>query len=176
MIAFPQIQLNEEGQMENEYLFVLPVEEIEVGATIPAGVLLPLHCTMMRWFRFGRSDSWEKISKYLGDLPPSRFKGIELVSKKPALFGPDTNVPVHVLEKNKPLLLLHTEILSLLKEADSLPSEIELVGTGWRPHVTSTDKEFLPGTRYVPDKLMLIERNQRGERIARVWWDLTEPS
>ena len=149
--------------MTIEYLVVLPVEEIPEGASYKPGQPLPLHCTLMQWFHPGENFGLVGLGNELMLLAWGVKEGfIELVSKEPALFGPKGDVPVHVMERNENLNLLHTELFVFLAKTGSLPKELGWVGAGYRPHVTTALGEaFPPGKRHRAEWVVLIERNER---------------
>lgn len=154
--------------MNSEYLILLPVEPLRRFDSYPAGQSLPLHCTVMHWFRIRSVASYMALNKKLELLASGVKPGaIELVSHEPALFGPNNDVPVHVLQRNERLNLLHTEILLFLALIKSVPEERRWVGAGYRPHVTNTDKAFEPGQKYVPKHLVLVERSEDKNKIVR---------
>lgn len=147
--------------MKSEYLLLLPIESFLVGDTHKPGEPLPLHCTIIYWFQLGYGHTLEEITTSLqGIASMEYFEDVILVSKEPALFGPENDVPVHILERREHLTLLHTLVFTLLATVRSLPSELKWAGAGYSPHVTSTDQEFLPGTEHHPRELVLIERDE----------------
>jgi hypothetical protein len=158
--------------MNSEYLVLLPVEPFRRFDSYPAGKSLPLHCTVMHWFRIRSAASYVALNKKLALLASKVDAGaIELVSHEPALFGPNNDVPVHVLQRNERLNLLHTEILLFLALIKSVPEERRWVGAGYRHHVTSTDKAFGPGQKYVPKHLVLVERGEDKNKIVSIaYW------
>jgi hypothetical protein len=159
--------------MNREYLVVLPVEPFTRGRSHPTGQSLPLHCTVMHWFRLHPEVSFAALNNKLTVLACWVETGsIELVSQEPALFGPENDVPVHVLERNERLNLLHTELLLFLASIKSAPEQRKWVGAGYRPHVTSTDKAFAPGQKYVSKHLVLVERGGDKNKIVTAGYRL----
>jgi len=158
--------------MKKEYLLVLPIERFELGGTYPAGELLPLHCTVMHWFEFRIHIHYKNFVNFLNRLSATEFKGIQLISESPALFGPMSDVPVHTLKRTEPLVLLHNRMFFILSKMNALPEELYWMGAGWNPHVTDTENSFLPGSVYEPRHLMLIERINGQDKIVRARWNL----
>lgn len=145
--------------MAPEYLVALPIDDMRVGSEYPPGIPIPLHCTLMHWFRHKPHPI--ELDNLLYVLADGVSQGsIEFISRAPALFGPKNDVPVHVLWRNERLLLLHTELLISLAHADSLPEERRWVGAGYRPHVATVDRPFSPGQRHSPSELVLIRRGE----------------
>ncbi len=159
--------------MSSEYLILLPVEPLRRGDSYLAGQSLPLHCTVMHWFRVRSEASYVALNMKLAILASWVDEGaIELVSQEPELFGPNNGVPVHVLRRNDRLNLLHTEILVFLASIESTPEERRWVGAGYRHHVTTTDKAFEPGQKHVPEHLVLVERGKNKSKIVKVVYKL----
>jgi hypothetical protein len=150
-----------------EYLIVLPIEPTPVRQIYPQGQSLPLHCTLMHWFRTS-SGGLTELDKGIERIAlEATFEQIELVSERADLFGPGNTVPVHVLAENQPLKALHEKVLSFLEEIDSLPEEQRWIGEGYRPHVTDTEfRHFPPGTRFRPTNLALIGRSEDRDKLV----------
>ncbi len=154
--------------MSNQYLLVLPIEATPMGVRYPQGESLPLHCTVMPWFRLGQDYSFEELNHDLHRLTIEHREGeIELISRRLEFFGPNVDVPVHMLEKNNELNLIHTELLVLLAHAGCRLTEFRWIGAGYRPHVSNTKSSiFKPGTRHIAHYLTLIERNHAHEKLV----------
>lgn len=153
--------------MSTEYLVVLPVNAMSWGDRYREEVSLPLHCTVMPWFQFYSEYDFEHFRIWLNALVNQ--KPIELVSEFPAMFGPDNTVPVHVLERNPALELLHTQIFLHLAQARATPSELRWVGAGYRPHVTTVrENQFLPGTRHIAKTIAIVERGKDERGMKKV--------
>lgn len=155
--------------MNSEYLVLLPIEAMPRGTPYPQGQSLPLRCTLMHWFHLGSALTPGHLYNELMLLASSGAKDhIELVSEKPELFGPNADVPVHVLQRNEELNLLHTQLLKFLAGVDSLPVELRWIGAGYRPHVATCEgRAFLPGTRHRARFLTLIERGEDKNKVVR---------
>lgn len=152
-----------------EYLLVIPIEPMDVGSCTPAGAQLPLHCTLMPWFIPHPDLSLSDLKAEIGKIAAQpQFSGVELISEKPELFGPNKDIPVHVLKKKLPLHALHEALLALLEEMNSLPNDHKWVGPGYRPHVTDTSRNYFPpGSRLGSRNhmfLCLIQRREDGSK------------
>lgn len=157
--------------MTKEYLLVLPVDPMRCGDEYASGELIPLHCTLMHWFTFRRISAMWLFKQQLQEIT-NECEPFELVSDQPAMLGPDMNVPVHVLERNQSLAVLHTRIFRLLCIMRSEPSELRWVGAGYRPHVTNVGaKRFVPASRHSVDHIALVERNEsKIKRVDSMYW------
>ncbi|HUO50413.1 MAG TPA: hypothetical protein VMU25_02520 [Candidatus Paceibacterota bacterium] len=154
--------------MAVEFLVVLPIDPMPIGAAYPRGASLPLHCTLMQWFWIQKETDFARLHHQLAVLASNTPIGeIELVSEAPALFGPQSDVPVHVLKHNERLNVLHTKLLVFLAAHTSAPEAYPWIGAGYRPHVTTARSAFVPGSRHVPESLVLIERDAEKNQIVR---------
>lgn len=145
--------------MTTEYIVVIPIDDMPLGAEYGPSVVLPLHCTLMPWFEVGIHDPkhiHEAVSLFASEVDA---KYLELVSDQPALFDPANSVPVHTLVRNEPLLLLHTKLLLFLAAIDAEPTQLQWVGAGYQPHVTTVgDRAFPPGSVYRAQYAVIVER------------------
>lgn len=145
--------------MAHEYLIVLPIEAMPAKSQYHPGTSLPLHCTVMPWFSLGSmmfSGLFCEFEEIAARFVPG---SIELVSEYPALFGANSDVPVHVLASNPALRELHARLYEWLAETNSVPKEERWVRNGYRPHVSTVEgRDFPPGSRHHPTGLVLISR------------------
>ena len=152
--------------MSPEYLVALAIDPMPEGAEYPAGVSLPLYCTMMHWFE-GRKPMLDKIlypSLMLAACEPDE---VELVSESATLFGPKNDVPCHLVKRTEELVLLHNRIFELLAKNDCLPEELRWVGAGWNPHVADRgERSFPPGTKCFVDHLVLVRRGPNRAKVV----------
>ncbi len=120
------------------YLFILPIEPVEIGEIYEH---LPLHCTLMPWFRLTATpeELLEKISMIF-----ERHGPLELISAAPALFGPNDDIPVHTLASNPSLINLHNKLFVALNEMDAIHTERKWTGNGFAPHVATKNKRAFP--------------------------------
>lgn len=156
--------------MKREFFLILPIGSCDLGDVYPKGAPLPLHCTLMHWFEFKDESGYREMFKDLESFVDDEFRDIELVSKGPALFGPNNDVSVHVLERTDALHILHNRVFSVLAKLDALPQELRWIGAGWNPHVTDCDRVFSPGERHTPNELILVERIDGGDKTIRARW------
>jgi hypothetical protein len=149
--------------MQPDYLIVLPIDPMLVGDLYAKGEELPLHCTLMPWFRLSSSFSRERLNYELMVLGTGLDEGfIELISDYPEYMG---HVLAHILKRDARLLLLHTRLLISLVKINSQPRDVEWIGAGYRPHVTNrTDKLLVPYRRHRVTDLALLERDKDGTK------------
>ncbi len=153
--------------MNKEYLVVLPIEKTAVGDVYPQGKPLPLHCTVMPWFRIDSEERLAGLRNKLMLLACGVQNSIELITERQEFFGPHANVPVHVLRRDERLNLLHTELLVFLAERKSLPRELKWIGAGYHPYVTDTSYSLASGSRYTSKHLILIERGEDANKTVK---------
>lgn len=123
----------------------------------------------MPWFALDGVLTFNHLNARLASLVrDGSHQNTRLVSSRPVLFGPNNDVPVHVLENSESLNLLHTRTLILLGAVGSLPKDLCWIGAGYRPHVTNTDREFAPGMEHVPEHLALVRKDADGQKEV-VW-------
>ena len=157
---------------DSEYLIVLPIDPIPLGARYAKGERLPLHCTVMHWFKsetqFFGVVPWEVV-RQRKDLCVGT-EGIQLVSGAKENFGVNGEVVVNVLERNPILNVLHTLLLVHLVAHDFWPQKLQWVGAGYRPHVTPVHgRSFPSGTTYHAREMVLIERtSDKSKRVIAV--------
>lgn len=134
------------------YLFVLPLEPIEIGRVYEH---LPIHCTLMHWFWVAATP--EELIKKIKTV----FEGygpLELVSAAPALFGPNYDVPVHTLVSNPSLKKLHDKLLAVLDEMGVRHIERKWIGNRFSPHVTTKNgRSFPPESRARINEVYIFE-------------------
>lgn len=121
----------------NTFLFLLEIDPLIAGATYKK---LPLHCTLIPWFdtEMPPGELLGRLAKVFRNTP-----SFELISGESVLFGKDSNIPVHVLQKNPNLSTLHE---TLVRELISLGIQIDSTWTGpsYQPHVTSLGGKSFP--------------------------------
>lgn len=157
------------GEFDKKYLIILPMmENMKQGAVYETELSLPLHCTVLQWFLPGKYFVPDHLEEKLRAFIKKKLKNkhFDLVSDRPALFGPNSDIPVHILKQNPAVELLHTTVLLHLAEhGGNLPEDLKWVGAGYRPHVTDTVmSSFRPGTTYRARKIALLGRNEYGDR------------
>lgn len=134
------------------YLLALEVEPVEVSK---AYVALPLHCTVVHWFRSEKppAEIIRAITEIVSSTPP-----LEIISGKPDLFGKDKDVPVNRIEKDETILELHKTLHTALQRIGVTDVVPEWTQDGFIPHVTrQRSGRFEEGRRIVAHKLYLTE-------------------
>jgi len=154
--------------MAIEYLVALPIDKMRHGDTYRHGESLPLHCTLMHWFRLDeeQSDLRTRLSQKLTSIAGSReHDSVKMRSGGRALFGPQGDVPVTLLHRNVPLELMHTELLLFLALWQSAPKVLQWIGAGYRPHVADVNGHmFAPHRQRTARTLVLAERVDGGTK------------
>jgi hypothetical protein len=153
-----------------EFLVALPIDPMPQRSKYPQGHLLPLHVTVMHWFQLPVSMSEFDLHNELMELSGALdFSGIFLVSEKfDSGFGPAAKTPVHVLERNEKLNLLHTHLLILLVKVGAHFSEVRWIGAGYRPHAAVVgEREFVAGSTHNADRMVLIKRGEDRAMIVK---------
>lgn len=150
------------------YLVALPIEPMPVGSKYPHGESLPMHCTVMHWFYLENyGERYCELAAHLGILTSQYRNGIELISKRAALFGPNADVPVHILRRNSQLNDLHTKLLIYLAERRSVPTNTSWIGAGYRAHVADVyGRLFTPGRTRIAREIVIVER--KVDKVMRV--------
>jgi 2'-5' RNA ligase len=134
------------------YLLALEIEPVEVNKVY---VALPLHCTVVHWFRSEKppAEIIRAINVVVTETPP-----VELISGKPDLFGKDKDVPVNQIENDNSVRAFHKKLHTALQRigvADAVPKWTQ---DGFRPHVTrQRSGRFEEGRSHTARKLYLTE-------------------
>ena len=153
------------------YLVALPITPFVIGPYIGKS---SLQCTLMHWFTLSDHLSECVLRKWLRAYGFEMVKQqIELVSVEKALFGPDSDVPVYVLEKNETLMNQHNNLLDFLYTHRCGLPRPDWIGENYRPHVTvSKERIFVTGSRHVVTSLSLIRRLPDGSKevIFQLSW------
>ncbi len=147
----------------HEYLVVLPIEDMLAGSAYGPNESLPLHCTLMQWFTLGEKADPDSLADELASLAAAVCEGyIALASGDPALFGPENDVPVHVLVRDSVLDLLHTRLLCSIVEKGGAVKNLKWTGAGFRPHVSTVNgRTFGPGAQHRAQSLVLLQRDAK---------------
>lgn len=134
------------------YLLALEVEPIEVGKVY---VALPLHCTVVHWFRSDRSPA--EILRAVGAIVQTQ-PPIEIISGQQALFGAENDVPVNVLDNDEGIKALHYSLRDALLPLGIAEVQPQWSGAGYIPHVTrQSSGRFEQGRSVVSRKLYIVE-------------------
>lgn len=92
----------------------------------------PLHITLLANFQVEDIVSFSRrLEEY-----SQRHAAFTVRSSGEALFGPQQNVRVSLIEQNKSILTTHNDLLSIATEQGSILDEPKFAGTGYRPHAT----------------------------------------
>lgn len=149
--------------MPEEYIVVLTFTDEPIVRCEP-GESLPLHMTLMPWFEFIGIGGEQRLKEIVAYLASHVTEPLQLLSLHRAWFGPEENVPVHVLERTDRILNLHASLYYALAFYGSVPHEQRWVGTGFRPHVSDHRGEYLaPGHTAHAQRMCLYKRTT--ERI-----------
>lgn len=135
------------------YLLALEIEPVEVNKVY---VALPLHCTVIPWFRSNQPPA--AVVKAVSDII-AQYAPIELVSGEADSFGHEGDVPVNLIANPGKLKRLHMDLHTKLQQA--LPLEYvvsDWIGEGYVPHVTrQRSGRFEKGRKFVARKLYVTE-------------------
>jgi 2'-5' RNA ligase len=142
------------------FLIALEIDPIELHHVYKN---LPRHCTVMHWFRI--SGSAKEVLKCIRPVIAESLP-IELVAGESSLFGPDRDIPVHVIRPAKSPHDLHMRLLEALSKLP-IDHTSPYVGADFHPHVTTQKREgtFPIGSKYVATNAYLIEAHDP-EHIA----------
>lgn len=144
--------------MKSEYVVVLPISSLELGIYHEK---TGLHCTLMHWFSISESIIETDVMEAVASLKPSDgSKGIDLYAKQFGLFGPNDDVPVHILQENAVLHTIHNDFLRFLRGSHCTLPRNDWIGAHYRPHVTLVPgKKFAIGSFFRATQLALIRRS-----------------
>jgi hypothetical protein len=152
-----------------QHLVALPIHPMGVGTSYSPNTPLPLHCTVMHWFKLGPNNSIDQLNNELTRLA-GEIRGespLRLISSLSSLFGSKNDVPVFVLERNPDLEILHTKLLLFLAAAGCLLTELRWVGAGYRPHVATVGRYSFPaGQSYSANEIVLVEKGVGGVKTV----------
>lgn len=148
----------------NAFMIFLPIDPMSVGLEFKSA---PLHCTLMPWFQ--TSASVAEIEQLIRNKC-SKYRSLTLISGEPALFGPENDIPVHVLEPNLDLQTLHLELFDALN-ANGARFLDRYAGPCYQMHVSNhKGRVFGPGMRLTVKKAHLIrpvdEKDLSRKRVA----------
>lgn len=120
------------------FLVAFEVEPVVMGRVYET---LPLHCTLMHWFR---TKLDHHAIKHVVGLVCYTNGPLFLHAGGIENFGPQKTIPVSVIRETRDLMALHTKIHQVLLDLSVTFVEPQYVGEGYRPHVTVTDGRFFP--------------------------------
>jgi 2'-5' RNA ligase len=134
------------------YLLALEIEPVEVNKVY---VALPLHCTVVPWFRSDKSPAEiiRAITPIVTDTAP-----LELLSGKADFFGKDKDVPVNRINDDSAIRDLHKVLHTALQRIGVTDVAPEWTADGFTPHVTrQRSGHFEEGRHFTARKLYLTE-------------------
>ena len=146
------------------FLVALEIEPVEVGQTYDA---LPLHCTVMHWFRTGASA--EDLLDVVAPIVEST-SALKLTAGPRDLFGPSQgphHLPVNRLQPTEALAVFHGRLLEGLETLGVVHTEPEYTGDSFVFHVTMQHGvRFDEGQTHLATVAYLAEAQDQ-KRIAR---------
>ncbi|KND50114.1 MAG: hypothetical protein AB203_03960 [Parcubacteria bacterium C7867-008] len=147
-----------------DYLIIIPIEPFGERDLYPADQMLPAHCTLMPWFASNRFMPIDDLLEWV--VEREELFPIQLIAQGREFFGPNNNVPVCVLTPTDNLKFLHTTLLVTLAQMGIIP-KLQWVGAGYRPHISDTPTAvFKNGFNAQPSELVLVRRNEEGEKVV----------
>jgi hypothetical protein len=153
-----------------KYLVAIPFSPWEIGLHVGKG----LHCTLLHWFTLSKFLTEKHLKTELRLIGLDfAIQHIELVSSQRALFGPNFDVPVSVLEKNEKLDLSHRRLVAFLRtNLCGLPRE-DWIESCYRAHVSVNHGQvFAVGQRHRVSRLALIRQTVDSKKsvIFQMHW------
>jgi 2'-5' RNA ligase len=134
------------------FLLALEIEPVLVNKVY---VALPLHCTVVHWFRSNKSPA--NVLTAITDIVQQQAP-IELVSGAPDLFGVDKDVPVNLLVNEQEVHDFHARLHDALQEMGITDVSVQWTKDGFTPHVTRQKSgRFETGRSFTATKLYLVE-------------------
>lgn len=136
---------------------------------------LPLHCTLVQYFYFSRSENVLFGVESLRDLAQHSWGstfGVPLTAWSHDFFGPHNNVPVYVLRESAELAELHARFMTRLRELGARVENPAWADEGYRPHIAITNGICVaPGYTAYANQIYLIEKiSLLGEQGRLVHW------
>lgn len=134
------------------FLVVLEIESVEVGRVYSS---LPLHCSIVNWFRIeaGSEEVLNVLKRVLKNHRP-----VELISEAPDFFGVNNTIPVFTLVRTDALQKLHIDLFQQLASLSPIYLEPQFAGEYYRPHVTTQGAtSFSVGSKVVAKNIYLVE-------------------
>ncbi|MDO8335791.1 MAG: hypothetical protein Q7T74_03370 [Candidatus Saccharibacteria bacterium] len=151
--------------MAAEKLIVSTLEPVEVGDTFPS---LPLHVTLMPWFKI-EDKNVRELQGYLRTIARKHQK-LDLIGQDEAMFGSDHDVRVRILA-NEVLQLVHNDILLAMKWSQAR-CDSEYIDTHYSPHVSFVGNDSLPkGEIKEVTAMQLIDRDPetRTRKVEKIF-------
>lgn len=124
--------------MSQKYVIVHFIEKSKVTKEFPSSEW-PLHITLLANFLI---PEVELLKTKLADFA-KHAKPLAITASGEALFGPNKDVHVSLIEPDKSILELHDGLLSTAMELGAVFDEPNFNGAGYRPHATIQIKSRL---------------------------------
>jgi 2'-5' RNA ligase len=140
------------------------LDDVALDAEFDAGAL-PLHVTLLGNATIGAEQGQLEavLEAVAAGYPPFEAEGGD-----DALFGPDGDVEVTLVEDDGSLLRAHLELLGMLRPLGLRPDAPAYAGRGFRPHVTVVDGDRIDrGEAFELDALALIDLEPDGDATRR---------
>ncbi len=119
------------------YLLAHIIDPLEVGSVVSR---LPLHMSLVHWF--STNAPFSQIDTKLQDALKSQ-KTMTLSVGDEDFFGPDKNILVNKITKEKELINTHKAIIQALSYLNITHTNPEWTNDGWNPHVTHQKNRHL---------------------------------
>jgi len=147
-----------------KYNLVKFLENVEVGYEFSA-TSWPLHVTLVDDFFIGLSEMEiiQVLIKFLAGQQP-----VKTVALKDELLGPESNIPVTLLEVTPELLSLHNKLVEMLKASEVVLVSPEFSGSGYKPHVTvQGSSRIQQGKNLVIESVSIIDMQHKNDESQR---------
>lgn len=126
----------------------------------------PLHITLKPWFQC--ADSTEKVINQLGELAKNT-KSFKVRTGERAMYGPEFDVPVRLVEKTSELAELHARICYLLTKNKCHSENEEYSRENYSPHITVRgDRNIEEAVDVTMDSFDIVENLDDGHMGRRV--------
>ena len=138
--------------MMHAYLLALEIEPVEVNKVY---VALPLHCTVVHWFKseLSPAEIVKIVSPLAEDTPP-----LTITSGAHDMFGEEKDVPVNRLVHDELILRLHKSLHDVLKSSGVIDVVPKWTQDGFLTHVTrQRSGRFEEGRTHQATRLYLVE-------------------
>lgn len=124
----------------------------------------PLHLTLKPWFQC--AGSTEEVINQLGELAKGT-KPFMVRTGKTAMYGPEFDVPVRLVEKTPELAEFHARICYLLTKNKCRSENEEYSRENYSPHITIRgDRHISEGTEVLVSSIDIVENLSDG-RMGR---------
>lgn len=137
-----------------KYVFVKFLEKMNQGTEFSAG-FWPLHTTIVSNFAIDWESAGllEKLTALLAERKP-----IAVAAQNDEYFGNQKQIQVTILEPKEELMVLHKDIITILKSCHAVFDEPEYLEEGYRAHVTvQRDKRIHKNDIITIDELSIVD-------------------